>query len=256
MDPNALYAVAWVVEDEEQQCLLQVFALILLGIQENRRRAAARRLQHRLYLTRPVLLPNPRNDTPWQQLYHSHCDRAFATTMGFDIATFEYILRAGFQDLWSTQAITRTDTDVHGHARPYRRSLDASGGLGLLLHYLNSTMSDSALSMIFALIPSTISRYREFALGILLHLLRTELPEGAIRWPRGEAQFAALAGAIEARHSLLVGAFGTMDGLKTPIGTSSDEDVQNMHYNGWLHHHFVSSVFIFSAVGEFAWSYS
>ena len=38
-----------------------------------------------LYLTRPDLFPDPRNDTPWQALYHSQNDHAFITTMGFNV---------------------------------------------------------------------------------------------------------------------------------------------------------------------------
>ncbi|KAJ3879203.1 hypothetical protein F5051DRAFT_302326, partial [Lentinula edodes] len=51
---------------------------------------------------------------------------------------------------------------------------------------------------------------------------------------------------ILARHPLLVGAFGSLDGLKLPVQTSSDDDVENETYNGWLHEHFISNVIAFS----------
>jgi hypothetical protein len=40
--------------------------------------------------------------------------------------------------------------------------------LGLILHYLNSTMLEVSLSKIFTIVPTTVSRYIEFTLGILL----------------------------------------------------------------------------------------
>ena len=48
------------------------------------------------------------------------------------------------------------------------RSLDALGLIILLVHYLNSTMLEVSLSEIFAIVPTTISHYITFTLGILL----------------------------------------------------------------------------------------
>ncbi|KAF7785090.1 hypothetical protein Agabi119p4_1255 [Agaricus bisporus var. burnettii] len=54
---------------------------------------------------------------------------------------------------------------------------------------------------------------------------------------------------IVVRHPRLTGAFGSMDGLNLPVQVSADEDTENATYNGWLHAHFVSSVFVFAAEG-------
>jgi hypothetical protein len=48
------------------------------------------------YLVCANLLPNPCFGIPWQCLYQSKSDHAFITMMGFDIATFQAILEAGF----------------------------------------------------------------------------------------------------------------------------------------------------------------
>lgn len=48
---------------------------------------------------------------------------------------------------------------------------------------------------------------------------------------------------------MLDGAFGSIDGLNLPVETSDDPELENMTYNGWLHGHFCSSVFAFSATG-------
>ncbi|KAG2079010.1 hypothetical protein BDR04DRAFT_997850, partial [Suillus decipiens] len=78
--------------------------------------------------------------------------------------------------------------------------LNAGGALGFILHYLNSTMQETSLQQIFALIPCT-------------------------------------------------GAFRSIDGLKLPVQTSEDDEIENATYNGWLSEHFISSVITFSAEG-------
>ena len=41
-----------------------------------------------------------------------------------------------------------------------------------------------------------------------------------------------------------------MDGLNLAVQESSDQEVENATFNGWLHEHFVSSVLIFGASGK------
>ncbi|KAE9395858.1 hypothetical protein BT96DRAFT_958416 [Gymnopus androsaceus JB14] len=91
--------------------------------------------------------------------------------------------------------------------RVHRRSLDAAGALGLILHYLNSTMLDVSLEQIFALIPTTFVENEALILA----------------W-----------------HPLLEGAFGSVDGLNLPVQVSHDDETENSTYNGWLHEHFCS----------------
>ena len=71
--------------DEFEDELLACVGLVCYGLEEARHNSVLRRSSQRLHLTRPDLLPDPRNDTPWQALYHSQNDRAFITTMGFDV---------------------------------------------------------------------------------------------------------------------------------------------------------------------------
>ena len=108
-------------------------------------------------------------------------DQAFITTMGIDTSTFHIILEASFRHLWYTQPIPRPDTQTTIHPQPTKRSLDAAGGLGLVLHWLSSMMQQVSLQQIFALMPSTVSRYLSFALSILLEVLSTG-GKGSINW--------------------------------------------------------------------------
>jgi hypothetical protein len=69
-----------------------------------RQQRAKRRHPARAYLTCPDL-PDPKSDTSWQHMLAASNDRAFITTMGFDVATFHCILTAGFQVEWDITAI-------------------------------------------------------------------------------------------------------------------------------------------------------
>lgn len=87
------------------------------------------------YLWRANLLPNPRIGTPWRFLYESNNDRAFLVSMGVNISTFRMIIGSGFANLWYTLPIGQSDFNpVGAKPKPRRRSLDAEGGLGLVLH--------------------------------------------------------------------------------------------------------------------------
>ena len=231
-----------------QDELVTYAGLVCYGLEESHRLRVSRRSLRRLYLTRADLLPNPRTDTPWLALYHSQNDRAFITTMGFDVVTFHDILCHGFERIWNETPIPRRDVLTSSVPRVIRRSLDACGALGLILHYLNSTMLEVSLSQIFAIVPTTVSHYIEFTLRILLFTLK-RMKDARIQWPVGN-EFEGKNSLILARHPLLIGAFGSMDGLNLPVQTSQDQEVENATFNGWLQEHFISSVFAFGADGE------
>lgn len=257
MDDNLLLQTLatqyWLEAEDDRETLDKlrlIAAVLVIGSNEDHAWAVENRNPRRQYLGRTALLPNPRIGTPWTRLYASYEDRAFITTMGVDTSTFHSILAAGFGHLWYTLPILRTDTHTTGHPRAGRRSLDAEGGLGLVLHWLSSTMRQLSLQQIFALVPSTVSRYLRFALSILLKVLR-QMPGATIAWPRGD-EFLELSGYVSMRHPLLNGVFGSIDGLNLPCQVSSDIEMENATYKGWLHSHFVSSVIVFSSKGSYS----
>lgn len=236
-----------IFDDDERARILA--AAFIAGSEASRQDRIDTRHPHRLYLCRPQLLPNPRIDTPWQVLYNSQNDRAFITTMGVDVSTFSSLLTTGFAQCWYETPIPRDDVRAHGNPRMNQRSLDAAGALGLVLHYLSSTMHAISLQQIFAIIPSTVTRYLSFSLKLLLCTLRT-IQDTKIQWPGG-LDFARCSELVVARHARLRGAFGSIDGLKLPVQTSDDVDIENATFNGWLSEHFISSVLAFSAEGKF-----
>jgi hypothetical protein len=228
-------------EEEIDRLVSIVGAISVIGLLNNRAR------RRRNYLTRRDLCPNPRINTPWTALLNSEQDRAFILTVGLDRAAFNFILDKGFAQLWNSTPIQRLDVSTSGIPRLGRRSLDAPGALGLILHYLNSTMSEYILQEIFAL-TSAVCRCIRFALEILLKVLR-RIPEGKISWPRQQAQFQKYADMINRRHGLLTHAFGFADGLNLPVETAGDMDVENAYYNGWTCSHYVSNVCTFAPDG-------
>ena len=241
----------WLEAESEQETidkLRLIAAVLIVGSNEDHAWAVKNRCPRRQYLGQTALLPNPRIGTPWTRLYANYEDRAFITTMGVDTSTFRAILAAGFGHFWYTLPISRPDIHTTGHPCAGRQSLDAEGGLGLVLHWLSSTMQQLSLQQIFALIPSTVSRYLRFALSILLKVLK-QMSSAAISWPCGD-EFLELSGYVSIHHPLLHGVFGLIDGLNLPCQVSSNIEMENATYNGWLHSHFVSSVIVFSSKGS------
>jgi hypothetical protein len=234
--------------EDDWERIVVAGATIVLGAEQDRRMRIECRHLSRLYLCRSQLLPDPRSNTPWQALYESQNNRAFITTMGFDTKTFEDVLTEGFAVTWYSTPIPREDVAAMGNPRPGRRSLDAAGALGLAFHYLNSTMREISLQQIFALIPTTVSRYITFSLDILLQVLR-QMPNARICWPASVDEFQDLNNLITPRHPRLTGAFASIDGLNLPSQTADDPELENATYNGWLCEHFISSVLVFAPTG-------
>ena len=248
--------------DDENEIPIRLVGALAATFQYRKKEKSAARL--RTYLVRASLAPNPRVGTAWQILYGSGIDRSLITVTGFDHGTFRWLLNI-FAGWWDSSPIPRSDVATEGRVRLGRRSLDASGALGLCLHYLNSTMPGHALHEIFALTPAVTSRqgfvlckrslltcllhrYLRHGLQILNYMLRQQ-PEAMVRWPRGE-KFVQYAAMINAKHPRLERVFGFADGLNLPLETSSDAILENSTYNGWTSDHKISNVFTFSPTGR------
>ena len=109
-------------------------------------------------------------------------------------------------------------------------------------------MNNTSLQQIFALTTATISRYRAFAIPVLLSVLN-RMPEASIAWWANEDECDANSNLIAACHPLLLGAIGSIDSINLPIVTSDDPEVENTTYNRRPHGHFTSCVLVFSPCG-------
>ncbi|KNE94317.1 hypothetical protein PSTG_12342 [Puccinia striiformis f. sp. tritici PST-78] len=105
-------------------------------------------------------------------------DWAFVTTMGVDVQTFEALL-THFSQAWDNTTISRSDVDSHGAPWLHKRSLDAAGGLGLLLHWLSSTMAGHSLHQIFAITPAN-AYYNGWTCSHYCSNILTFAPDGSI----------------------------------------------------------------------------
>lgn len=93
---NPLILVNFETEEAKEAQQRKVAAALIAGAEARQLEKAERRCNHRAYLTRRDLLPNPRINTPWQQLYQNHRDQAYFAITRVNTAAFEAILEGGF----------------------------------------------------------------------------------------------------------------------------------------------------------------
>lgn len=103
-------------------------------------------------------------------------------------------------------------------------------------------MREVSLQQIFALIPSTVSRYITFSLQILAELLPS-IREARIRWLNDLCTVQRYNALIVAWHPLLTGTFGTVDGLNLLLQESANAEIENATYNGHAQRKLNSSIF-------------
>jgi hypothetical protein len=207
------------------------------------------------------------NKSPWRKLLRSRSDQAMITFTGFDMESFESLLRIFAPEFDDYTPFTDKDgcivTKKSKAGRP--RKICACDGLGL---YLNWTRTRGAASnnvqMTFGMTSTNIGLYLRFARRIIVKILRRhELAKIAI--PTRQ-QLEEYRGAIAARHPALPDVWCTMDGLKlylecvgTQIRGDNNNDDNASHtpfhhdqsefYNGWQHDHYVTNVFCFCPDG-------
>lgn len=115
-------------EEDEEAITILTSAVVVIGAEQAAIQRAECRKPTRRYLCRPELLPDPRRDTPWQVLYDSRNGRAYITTMGINVATFDYILHHGFAAQWNENAIPCSDTNSSGNPRSWTPFTHSRGG--------------------------------------------------------------------------------------------------------------------------------
>ncbi|KAA1095259.1 hypothetical protein PGT21_013668 [Puccinia graminis f. sp. tritici] len=203
----------WRQEEDEEDSLAAFVGSAILG-----RPTPIQTLQ--TYLTRDDLAVHPQSSSAWAHLRMVGNDRAYITTMGVDVRTFEAMLQL-FNAAWDSEAICRADVNPNGAPQLARRSLDAAGGLGLVLHWLSSTMASHSLQQIFAITPAVCARYLKYSRKLLLDVLR-DLEMAKIVWPSNEQKTKYYSSLIERKFPLLTKCFGFIDGLNFPVMVADD----------------------------------
>jgi hypothetical protein len=78
--------------------------------------------------------------------------------------------------------------------------------------------------------------------------------EAKIYWPSG-CRFEEYSNLINGHFPHLVGGFSFVDSLNLLVQVSSNQDVENVCYNGWLHAHMVSNILAFPPSGKSYYDY-
>jgi len=228
-------------------CLLLVASLLILDedleqllLMVTQAAAAFLAVRTRFTLRRSALVA-PQNSPMAFLLAHGD-DHAYMVTMGIDRSTFNYLLSFFGPKL----AAKRKDK------RGRRRQLDARGSLALALHFLNTTMVETDLCLLFGLTPTRCCVRINEALKVLDEVV-TSIPECAIELPTVD-RMARLATALQSTYPLVENVFGFVDGVSFFIEHPGNPDLQNAFYNGWNSDCTVSNVIAYSVDGCIMWA--
>lgn len=184
-----------------------------------------------------VALP-PVSQSAWWYLYGSGDNSSMMTCTGFDYVSFNRLHGL----LFPTQI-----------ARPGHPSiLNTHARLGLVLHYLNSSMMQKTLCQIFSATEAIISRDLNRMLTLLCEKLPT-IEDAKVRWPRID-EMERLSAAVNEYHNNSYHVFGFVDGVSFSIEDDSDSEMQNAYYNGWKARSTVSNIFAYGSDGCCIWA--
>ncbi len=119
--------------------------------------------------------------------------------------------------------------------------------LGLVLVWTHTRGLLHALQLVFGLTYSNLSVYLRFGMCIIVETFRHD-PLARVSVPSVE-EIETFKAAFAERHLLLNDFWATIDGLKLYLQTAGNAYIQERFYNGWMHEHYVTSVFCFCLDG-------
>ncbi|ETW03260.1 hypothetical protein H310_05656 [Aphanomyces invadans] len=121
----------------------------------------------------------------------------------------------------------------------------------IVLHFYTAAVELKTLQELFGVASTTLSQLLRKGEDALLRALKC-LPAARILWPsKTNQQYWALKS--QEREPLVSGVFGFVDGKNLRVQEPSCADLQNAHYNGWLHSVFVTGVLCFGLDGTIIW---
>jgi hypothetical protein len=100
------------------------------------------------------------------------------------------------------------------------------------------------LQIVFGATHSVLALFLRYSIKLLYKVLKEE-PSARIEIP-SEEEIREYQEVISSNFPVLDGTWCVVDGLKTKIQKSGDEEIQNAYYNGWLHSHFVGCISVFA----------
>jgi DDE superfamily endonuclease len=192
-------------------------------------------------------------DSPWERLYHSLNDQALITITGFDHAAFQQLLELfspwfHAHTPWTNDRRPFMRLSSRGEGRGRERIITDNACLGLVLAWYRFRGSEYILQGWFGFTGSHANTWLRFGRRGLLLLLSNN-SDAAVEMPTDE-KIEQLCAAVREKHDLLPDVYCVADGLKLYFQQCQGLDEQSMFYNGWLHDHFVSCVFVFRIDGR------
>ena len=202
-------------------------------------------------LPRSVLLDPDKS--PWQRLYDSGSDQAFITVTGFSHEAFFDLLQF-FEPLFERYTPWTGDNDGRSFkilprkkkGRP--RLITAHSCLGLCLSWYRFRGAEYIMQGWFGFTATHCNVWLRFSRRILFMALHQNYL-AKVRYP-DDATIEEYKAMIERRHPALKDVYATADGLKLYFEKCWDGEAQNKFYNGWLHSHFITNLFVFGADGR------
>jgi DDE superfamily endonuclease len=201
-----------------------------------------------------LALPNP-IESPWQKVFDSKDDGSLITVTGFDFNAFNVLLslfRPWFDGYtpWTGKqdGFTFKEVQVNEKYKGKARIITAQSCLGLVLSWYRFRGAEYVLQGWFGFTGCHTNVWLRFGRRMLLKCLISH-PLARLHMPSAE-NIEKLKAIVNARHSTLKDVYCTCDGLKLRFQRQSGLDEQSMFYNGWVHGHYVTNLFVFSADGR------
>ncbi|KAF0712305.1 hypothetical protein AaE_012062 [Aphanomyces astaci] len=169
------------------------------------------------------------SDAAWYTMYESRSIPSFIATVSIPPDDFDDLLR-----VFSVHYTVCSGPGRRG--RPPRVQ-QKHAVLAMLLHYYTAAVEHKTLQELFGVSPTTFSR----------------VCDAAVRWPSKALQrdWAVL---TNAKEPLVEGVFAFVDGKNCRVQSPSNADLQNAHYNGWLHCVYVTGCLCFGVDGTLIWA--
>ncbi len=128
-----------------------------------------------------------------------------------------------------------------------RRVVQPKDCLGLVLVWTRTRGLLHVLQFVFGFTYSNLSVYLRFGMCLIIKTFRHN-PLARVSTPSAE-EIEMFKAAFSEQHPLVTDCWATMDGLKLYLQTAGNAYIQEWYYNGWMHDHYVTSIFCFCPNG-------
>jgi len=205
------------------------------------------------YTRKAIMRPLPgMHSTPWRKILAFGTPGDFILTTNFTKGIILENILPLFISVRPTvnRGSPHKKTNSNRGRKPLLTSIDL---VGLALYYLKTRDPMYRMSIIFGLVPSSISVWLDFALEVLYRVVTcSDNIDFEIRWPTvPEMQESSdLLTRNREYGGLLSGCFGVLDGGRMPCGTAGDPDIDNAYWEGFTQAHEVTNLFVFNFKGE------